>query len=1301
METRAAFGDRAMLFWAGVGTLLCWGCATVSLFPPNVPQGGRAVSIAVSPADPHVMIVASETGGLFTTANGGQTWTHVDGLKNFGVNDVAFAPAVAGPNIVLATAGVGFTATNDGFIWRSTDGGKTWAQPPGSLPTGNTSRCPARANAYGLSFEPNTANVFVATDCGLAVSKDAGATWGPFLPIGPVEQKVDVVLARPGGRLEVSTPSGLWSSPDRGQHWVRAGASAPSYQGGNHVFAASPLNPDHLFMVGGNYQVFASRDPGNQVWLEVSAPGAPSFSSRVPFVRTALANSPGQFDVYYGNGNGAEGGCLFRQRFSEGIAPAAQPGALTSWVSAGDKIEHISYTDTRGHIIELYAPMGQVGWNPYSDDHDQAGAPTAQPGALTSWVSASDNTQHISFIDTRGHIIELYMPVGRPPWRPYADVHDQSGAPTAQPGALTSWVSAGDNTQHISFIDTRGHIIELYMPVGQPPWRPYADVHDQAGAPTAQPGALTSWVSAGDNTQHISFIDTRGHIIELYMPVGQPPWRPYADVHDQTGAPNAQPGALTSWVSASDNTQHISFIDTRGHIIELYVPVGQPPWRPYADVHDQTGAPTAQSGALSSWLTAGDNSQHLSFIDGSGHTIELHVPVGQPPWRPFTDVTVSAGVAVGTGQWTVLNVDHCDPNDVAFDGLGVPVLLASDGGVHTTSDGGASWRLTGSGPGGYNALQLDDVVGQFVSGPSPTCPASWSSPSSGCRLDLYYGSQDNGLRASGDSGVTWPGLLGAEGHSLQTPSVNTPAASDYVVTGDAINGLGLFSSGPLFSNATGWRNPPGGTPQTPAPSYLLCPGCYGQETSDSNGVTTFWVTTNVGASWSSSFTILPAVAGVHPYVSGPAQSPTVYEAVRRAGATPDGLPVVGLVKAQNVLAARNGTTGDADGTPQAPLGSLGSFGTMFSWYWVAAVDPNNPDHLMAADIESNQMRFSADGGQNWFPDATLTSLITNNGAFDFREGPNTLARAIAFDPYDPCDILVGTAQNGIFHSADGANSWTKLAGSEVIPNVTGFYFPPAGPVVVSTWGRSLWTLKLARGGASCSFKAPPSPPPPLPQPLLIDPRAGGATPVSRFDRSLLCPQCAYVIVANGAITDVTTKDDTITGFSVSGGSVHQFDPGNTEVALTIPNTYSPVGTDVSPQLRSLLKAKTPIRGLVIEGHALRGILASQAELPFKPARVPYIRVLTEQSRGIPATRSGGKVTVIGEGYSPSTGQDDAVEIRFGEVIVGRGIAVGADGKFRADFKAQRMPGDYALVVAQKQGMATAQERSYVKVVTSD
>src|SRR5260370_26034569 len=142
---------------------------SVTPFQPNIKWGGRTVAIDVSPANTATAIPATESGGLFLTTDSGTTWSHVDSLPPFRMSDVKFAPSNS--QIVIASAWADSRTTNGGGIWRSVDGGATWQKPATSNPP-----CSTRASTWGISFAPNAADVFVGTDCGIAVSHHLGAT---------------------------------------------------------------------------------------------------------------------------------------------------------------------------------------------------------------------------------------------------------------------------------------------------------------------------------------------------------------------------------------------------------------------------------------------------------------------------------------------------------------------------------------------------------------------------------------------------------------------------------------------------------------------------------------------------------------------------------------------------------------------------------------------------------------------------------------------------------------------------------------------------------------------------------------------------------------------------------------------------------------------------------------------------------------------------------------------------------------------------------------------------------------------
>lgn len=124
---RAAGGFALMLIWSG-----CTFTSEVTIAPPRVPQGGRAVVIAVAPSNAKRIIVGTESGGLFRTFDGGVSFQHLDGFPTFAPLGAAIAST--DPNIVIATARDDFRTVSGGGIWRSTDGGASWSRPAGWPP---------------------------------------------------------------------------------------------------------------------------------------------------------------------------------------------------------------------------------------------------------------------------------------------------------------------------------------------------------------------------------------------------------------------------------------------------------------------------------------------------------------------------------------------------------------------------------------------------------------------------------------------------------------------------------------------------------------------------------------------------------------------------------------------------------------------------------------------------------------------------------------------------------------------------------------------------------------------------------------------------------------------------------------------------------------------------------------------------------------------------------------------------------------------------------------------------------------
>ena len=177
-------------------------------------KGSMVWSVAIDPVDHRHIWVGLEVDGVRHSADGGETWTKVNGqIPNLDVHNVL---VVAGPPKTV------FTLVND-EVWRSTDDGESWQ--------------PARAREVfpwhyprGIAARPNDSRtVFVTVGdstpgrIGTVMrSRDAGATWQSLgLPVQPNSAvwTVSVPASAPDTVLAASRYGYLYRSDDGGESW--------------------------------------------------------------------------------------------------------------------------------------------------------------------------------------------------------------------------------------------------------------------------------------------------------------------------------------------------------------------------------------------------------------------------------------------------------------------------------------------------------------------------------------------------------------------------------------------------------------------------------------------------------------------------------------------------------------------------------------------------------------------------------------------------------------------------------------------------------------------------------------------------------------------------------------------------------------------------------------------------------------------------------------------------------------------------------------------------------------------------
>ncbi len=447
--------------------------------------------------------------------------------------------------------------------------------------------------------------------------------------------------------------------------------------------------------------------------------------------------------------------------------------------------------------------------------------------------------------------------------------------------------------------------------------------------------------------------------------------------------------------------------------------------------------PPANKGSRLPWVAT-----HLS-ADGNPKHFDIYFGSGLNTYSQTCTNTGGPGLRCST-SWNTVTLDHSDQNGLAFSTSGnCAQYIVSDGGIHTTSDCGSTWTITGNGPGGYHALQVYDMTGEV----HPT------------GTDLYFGTQDNNLWASSNNGSTWPNSACCDGFFVQTPH-NSPSDSGQTITFVACCFPGTLDkdSAADFVSVALWNSPPGGGGNP----FVVDQKVYLQWSAPSPPTNQLYISIDTGGSWNAipgASTKLQLVD--HPFISGPPANPTVYQQVRRAGG------VTGLIKITGVRSGSATVTNADTGLNNIGFWSMGQ--ATFRFQQVFGVDPSNPQHLIAGDIGLNQMMVSIDGGMSWNADTHLTDLVTDFGQFQFSQpsttypGLTTEAHAIAFDPSNGNRILVGTEQAGIIVSTDGGTTWGVISGSNSVPAVSSFFFDEVQKdVMASSYGRGLWELDLSQ-----------------------------------------------------------------------------------------------------------------------------------------------------------------------------------------------------------------------------------------------
>jgi photosystem II stability/assembly factor-like uncharacterized protein len=230
-------------------------------------RGGRTPTVVGIPNQPNVFYMGVNDGGVWKTADFGQTWQPIfEDQPTGSIGSIAIAPS--DPNIIYVGSGEGLQrpdlSTGDG-IYKSTDGGKTWrhlglrdGQQISAIAVDPQDPNRVFAAVLGHPYGPNQERgVFRSTDGGATWQKvfykdeNTGAREVVFDPSNP--RKIYAVLWAsrqfPWESSANGPGSGIYVSNDGGNNWRQLLLGLPTWDDGLGPMSIgiAPSNPRRMY----------------------------------------------------------------------------------------------------------------------------------------------------------------------------------------------------------------------------------------------------------------------------------------------------------------------------------------------------------------------------------------------------------------------------------------------------------------------------------------------------------------------------------------------------------------------------------------------------------------------------------------------------------------------------------------------------------------------------------------------------------------------------------------------------------------------------------------------------------------------------------------------------------------------------------------------------------------------------------------------------------------------------------------------------------------------------------------------
>jgi len=707
---------------------------------------------------------------------------------------------------------------------------------------------------------------------------------------------------------------------------------------------------------------------------------------------------------------------------------------------------------------------------------------------------------------------------------------------------------------------------------------------------------------------------------------------------------------------------------------------------------------------------------------------------------PFLDGDLSGLATDRSVGWAQVDpIGHPDAHDIDFNSSprGAlnerELLLATDGGLETCSFGSTvdsppichESQVLGTGS-GLSSIQVMSLRGQII-----------GTGESAVRR-LYFDTWHTDKWVSSDDGARWTRIPGEA--ALLEMERRVPLSSDAQIVYN-YNARPNTLSDDLMTNGVNFMDAPGAT----SPPIILQKGVF-VETVSRAGATSLFAATNVTRTtvtrpeWISvanleicpprpcaplSTTDPPIFAG---YLGPGKTNAVVYQPYRRGLAVVSGIVVrAGSVP---VLIPSRATYSQMKWSgPSGALDVLHGIGwtpfTGFGKFPVIGADPLFPSHLVIPDIRNRMVMRSLDGGDTWNPITDLSDALTRNASGTSRFGftinrggfgTQSLVSSVSFFPEDPNLVVVGTVENGLFFSMDRAVTWQRIPNTEHITNVVALYWRSANSVIVGSFGRGLFEIRmrytLPRSSldvicGDCRFL------PAGPREASIDsPRI---VPVSLQSTSDLKQQNfdEAVLVLDGRINGAEVNQGRLERLWVTTGSnEYRFISANSNSKFVTEERSGFVGFKGLPMAEQLRSQGQVIKGITLSNGMITNLIYGASETPIPvPPPLGSVQLPKDTNPQVkaPYLRIFGPEVVLGTiGVSKSFDlqghlfrPDMPVELRVDGQSTGSQLRTDANGQFATRIVAASSIGPHEIVARQLSSNGTLQAAIGFSVNNSD